>query len=568
LYNDGACPISNSCDFESVDLCGYVNDVSSNDFTWRRVQGNDLDTDHTYETYLGHYMIARATQVRDRTARLLSPVYPSLTMCVSFYYKIKGAIFFNIRTYALGLYNSKISFQTKSNTGGEWVFGQTTLSYTTPYQIVFEAIDAGPNLQSSSVQLDDIEVKYKPCQPVASCDFEDGPCGYTNIRTSDFNWIILDGYYSLNRNLSYIPTYDHTTGLPSGSFMYLDTNNKLINKKALLESEMISFNSDLKCLQFYLKTNQDNDATLNINMRNKNFGTMVTLYTAPKFSTNDWVLYEVQLPFNSTSSENIDYPYSIVFEGITGNNVNGKLGELALDDVYLYNGSCQKNEPSTQFNCQNGQMIDSNLVCDFKKDCINGLDERDCGSCNFQEETLCGYKEISIGSYKWIRTRNNSIETNLGLYVDHTYNNQSGYYMSVTTNTGASSGPAYLLSSVLQHASSTCELKFWTCGSNSASLNVTLLVDNQYKATLSRKAPSSLIFWTQTSIPLGRVFNQFQVAFQGQRKFTGFDYLTVDDVEFVNCALPNPISVCQQDELRCTRGNCVSMNRVCDFVGK
>jgi hypothetical protein len=517
-------------------------------------------------------MIVRATppQAKDRKARLLSPIYPALTMCVSFYYKITGAIFFNIRTYSLGLYNEKISFQAlfyHSNAGGEWIFGQTTLSYSTPYHIVFEAIDSGSNLESSSVLIDDIEVKYRQCQPVASCDFEDGSCGYNNLKTSDYSWIILDGYYALNRNLSYIPTYDHTTGQPSGSFLYLDTNNKMKNKKALLESEIISFNSYLKCLQFYMKTNQDNDAILNINRRNKNDGTMVTLYKAPKFSANDWVLYEVQLPFNSTIfSENINYPYSIVFEGITGNN--DKIGELALDDIYLYNGTCKQNGSSTQFDCQNGQIIDSNLVCDFKQDCTNGLDENSCGSCNFQNENLCGYKEISVGSYKWIRTRNNSIENNLGLYVDHTYNNQSGYYISVTTNTGSSFGPAYLLSSILQHASSTCELKFWTCGSNSASLNVTLLVENQYKATLSRKAPSSLIFWTQTSIPLGRVFNKFQIAFQGERRFTGYDYLTVDDVEFVNCALPNQISVCQQDELKCLRGNCVSMNRACDFVGK
>lgn len=520
-------------------------------------------------------MIVRATppQIRDRTARLLSPLYPSLTMCVSFWYKIIGSIFFNIRTYSLGSYNNKISFQAliyNTNLRGEWLFGQTTLSYPTAYQIVFEAIDAGLNDQSSAVQIDDIEIKYKPCQTLATCDFEDGSCGFSNMKTSDFNWIILDGYYALNRNISYIPTYDHTTGLPSGSFMYLDSNNKLSNKKAQLESEIISFNSNLKCLQFYLKTNENNDAVLNINRRNKNDGSMFTLYSTPKFSKSDWMLYEVQLPFNSTSSsESINYPYSIVFEGITGNNNDNKLGELALDDVYLYNGTCKETTGSVnQFDCQNGQMIDIDLVCDFKTDCANGLDEKDCGSCDFQDENLCGYKDLSVGSYKWIRTRNNSINSNLGLYVDHTYNNRSGYYMSVTTNTGSSNGPSYLISPFLQHASSTCELKFWICGGMTAKLNISLIIDNQNKATLIRKQPNSLIFWAQTVIPLGRIYNKFQIGFQGERTFTGYDYLTIDDVEFVNCALPNQISVCHQDELKCVRGNCVSMSRVCDFVGK
>ncbi len=114
-----------------------MNDVSTNDFTWRRVQGNEIETDHTYETSLGHYMIARATppQQKGRKARLLSPAYPALTMCVSFWYKIKGVITFNLKTYALGAYSTKPSFQATNKTGGEWLFGQATLSYPTPFQV-------------------------------------------------------------------------------------------------------------------------------------------------------------------------------------------------------------------------------------------------------------------------------------------------------------------------------------------------------------------------------------------------------------------------------------------------
>jgi hypothetical protein len=37
-YNEGSCPISNECDFEQSDLCGYVNDINTG-FLWNRVQG-------------------------------------------------------------------------------------------------------------------------------------------------------------------------------------------------------------------------------------------------------------------------------------------------------------------------------------------------------------------------------------------------------------------------------------------------------------------------------------------------------------------------------------------------
>jgi hypothetical protein len=42
--------------------------------------------------------------------------------------------------------------------------------------------------------------------------------------------------------------------------------------------------------------------------------------------------------------------------------------------------------------------------------------------------------------------------------------------------------------------------------------------------------------------------------------------LSIDDVTLKNCALPPPISVCQPGELKCLRGNCVSITRICDFV--
>ena len=60
-FNDGECPLTNTCDFESIDLCGYTNEID-NSFTWDRVLGTASLPDHSYETNIGHYMQVKSVQ--------------------------------------------------------------------------------------------------------------------------------------------------------------------------------------------------------------------------------------------------------------------------------------------------------------------------------------------------------------------------------------------------------------------------------------------------------------------------------------------------------------------------
>lgn len=58
-FNEGACPLTNVCDFEQADLCGYANEENA-DFLWNRVQGSAVEPDHSYGTSGGHYMVAKS----------------------------------------------------------------------------------------------------------------------------------------------------------------------------------------------------------------------------------------------------------------------------------------------------------------------------------------------------------------------------------------------------------------------------------------------------------------------------------------------------------------------------
>ena len=60
FFDDGAC-VKNICDFETPDICGYINDATGK-FNWTRNKGptTSFDTgpsvDHTLGTALGHFM--------------------------------------------------------------------------------------------------------------------------------------------------------------------------------------------------------------------------------------------------------------------------------------------------------------------------------------------------------------------------------------------------------------------------------------------------------------------------------------------------------------------------------
>jgi hypothetical protein len=310
------------------------------------LQGNlENQTDHTYGTQIGHYMSAKflTPHNKNRIARLQTPTIPNSLLCVSFWYKTYGDIELNLRILKAGIYDSNSLFTVRGAHGPEWSLAQVTINNATSSQISFEALDLGSEFGDGDVWLDDIEIKLKECAPLGACDFEDGLCGFSFLTSaSDFEWVILNGYFGIGQNIWSVPTFDSTLNSSLGSFLYLDTNNKLKGKRALIESEIIgsyTSNQTGKCVQFFLKTNINNRATLKLNRKNKLNGDLIEMFSTNEANTQDaWVLKEVQL---TEVSSGVNYPYSFVFEGIVGENESNKLGQMAIDDIKIYDGTCQ-----------------------------------------------------------------------------------------------------------------------------------------------------------------------------------------------------------------------------------
>ncbi|CAF3694948.1 unnamed protein product, partial [Didymodactylos carnosus] len=559
--NAGSCPTSSTCDFEVSDLCGYVNDPT-NDVLWIRQQGGTPSAgtgptlDVTYGSTLGHYMYLSSDKAEKSgdSGRLVSSEYPdTVGSCIRFWAHLYGNNIgtLNVRTYAYGQLNPKILYTVTGSQGDRWKLIQTTVKSSTPYQLVFEGV-----LQAGDIAIDDIEVQSGECSPLASCDFEKNMCGFIHLK-ADFNWKRTSYQQVISG-----PGTDHTTLTRDGYYMLMDRAITTQDKKAQLESELISSSDGVKCLTWYQFTRGITAAKLNILVRDPNTNKMITLFTQDEPDGDAWVYHEYTLLPNMTQSQT----YTIVFEGVVGS----KVGDIALDDIRTTNGKCAGVTPPTgQYRCLNGTIIPVTKVCDFVIDCAGGDDEKRCADCTFENNEVCGWRANSSGSFTWQRGTNGSSALGNGPLFDHSING-AGYYMYVAPNNGFTNSPARLITPVLSQSGSKCQIQFWLfiSGSDIGNLDVKLHTGGVERATLQRfySKAVSISNWTQIRIELGRVDVPFQLSFDATRSMSTSGFIAIDDTKMNNCFLPTTSTTCLSTQFRCIRGSCVAKTLLCDMT--
>ncbi|XP_059098600.1 MAM and LDL-receptor class A domain-containing protein 1-like [Tigriopus californicus] len=147
-------------------------------------------------------------------------------------------------------------------------------------------------------------------------------------------------------------------------------------------------------------------------------------------------------------------------------------GDIAIDDILLsvkcqrYQGEFSTTEASStpgvecltnEFECSPGECISLEKVCDFNQDCQSGMDEKDCGSCNFEYDQ-CAYGDASAVFY-WER-RSPSEDQGQGPPVDHTLG-EEGHFMTTLQTEGELNSQATLASPKLAKLLSLCQVRFW-----------------------------------------------------------------------------------------------------------
>lgn len=205
------------CDFESIDLCGYVNDPT-NTMDWKRAQaGTDVSLplgDVTYASTHGHFMLLKGDNTTSAVSgRFVSPSFPDTSgSCIRWYMLLDNRATLRVRTFAFGSLNPTVLYTVQGNQGKQWKLAQTTARSGSPYQVVFEGILNNTNNEIDAVLIDDVEVRSGVCDDLGSCDFERGLCGYQPLK-ADFDWKRT----SYNIEIFSAPQFDHTTNSRAGA---------------------------------------------------------------------------------------------------------------------------------------------------------------------------------------------------------------------------------------------------------------------------------------------------------------------------------------------------------------
>ncbi|XP_041666036.1 apical endosomal glycoprotein isoform X2 [Cheilinus undulatus] len=226
------------------------------------------------------------------------------------------------------------------------------------------------------------------------------------------------------------------------------------------------------------------------------------------------------------------------------------------------------------------QRCDTQLKCDFVCDCEECSDEQDCGyrgksfECDFEDAGMCGWTDQSINEqYSWKRRQRGPTLPDSGPSSDFTSGTATGWFMGVTEIKSDSLSKAVLVSPEMKQSSPTCRLRLryflWDSGHaglGSAPLWASILRQDSGEAVVWRPEATSIRGWKEATVFLGRIPTTFQISLNSQRSKGKSGDVAIDQLEFLDCALPSPHSGegCSPGMLECRNEGCVEQRQVCD----
>ncbi|XP_077978884.1 MAM and LDL-receptor class A domain-containing protein 1-like [Glandiceps talaboti] len=176
---------------------------------------------------------------------------------------------------------------------------------------------------------------------------------------------------------------------------------------------------------------------------------------------------------------------------------------IVLLCVTLIDPTSSQNCGSRKFACKSdNKCMDNSLYCNFISDCADGSDESDCpATCDFSNDE-CGWYEDSPNDYfNWLRGRPSDTE--------------------LTPN----------LAPRVDHTKNNAQ------------------------------GPQ----WNHVTIGIGRQVENWQIKLN-KKRYSSYDAATaIDDIAFLDCAIPQPQGPCDSTQYKCTTtGGCIDKNMVCD----
>ncbi|XP_078334103.1 MAM and LDL-receptor class A domain-containing protein 1-like [Crassostrea virginica] len=511
-FSKGACR-SGTCDFET-DLCSWSNVAGGDDFDWIRNQGVTITSntgpmgDHTLGSASGHYVYIETSAPRQAgdIAWLVSSTRPATSSgCINFWYNMKGQTIDTLTVYMkIPGGGNQTLWTLKGNQGLQWQNGQVPLSSTQNFQIVFE----GRRGQSytGDIALDDITFSNQNCglQPASAappavtgttpmtttvapnngpfnCQFTTGFCGWTQSTTDDFNW-------SRNRGSTLTsgtgPPGDHTGG---GYYIYTEASApaKPGHKAQLISPNVQPGGQGQMCLTFWYFMYGRNVDNLNVYVQ-----AGLVLPSQPVWKRSGTQGLQWQMATVNIRSRSV---FNVVIEGTRG---AGYLGDIAVDDISIANGTCsQGTTPSP----------------------TTGL-----SSCTFEDSTYCGFTQDTTDGFNWRQGSGRTAATNTGPTNDHTYKTAAGHYMFTQGSSQPSGRKARLISPIyLANTQPVC-VKFWynMYGTGIGTLNIYKKASGVLGSPIWSLSGSQSRDWREASvtIPAGSAYRVVFEVVNGNRQ--------------------------------------------------
>ncbi|XP_062900283.1 MAM and LDL-receptor class A domain-containing protein 1 isoform X2 [Mobula hypostoma] len=618
------------CDFE-FDLCSWRQWRNDN-FDWILKEGSiptlgtSPTTDHTLRTPAGHYIYIESPfpHLPGHMARLSGPSISKISKdCkIIFYYHMAGNINGSLTVYLQTLSGHHTSLLNLTGDRGHyWQRAGITLSADEDFEIMIEGwVGKG---SKGVIALDDITFtkgciisnnafyetptphpptgscppNYLACQNGrcyhteqscdflddcgdntdekecgTSCTFENGQCGWKNSLADNFDWILGQGSFQDLR-----PASDRNLGNEHGHFLYLEAiPGGLRGDKVHLRSSVWKESSAKCTLSFWYYMSQ------------KATGLIRVLIETSKDLTEVW---------NKTGNQGDRWNkamihlknlrnFEIIIEGIRTKNFGGG---AAIDDIQFKHCAPDRDllgicPDITDYVCQNGECIESDLVCDYKLDCEDGSDESNCsqyvniaGSCSFSgpnEGSLisnCRLMQNNDDNFDWsIGDKNFTVGTSPA--TDHTPG-VGGMFLYINSSAQHEGDIARITTTHSFPASiGVCHLRFWyfiSASKEMGSLKVYTAGKSGMPLLMWSVSGNNEDNWMYASLMVANN-HPFQVVFEAEVGGDKHITIAIDDISFtlgcVSGELPVPLpATCSPVSFQCWHTQmCIYQSWVCD----